>query len=292
MRWSRSTAFVLAAAGALACNSNFEAQSQIARVRVLGVRSEPAELVIPLTPGPGSVPPIVHLEALAVAPEGRPVAVEFAFCRPFANVYAADFECPGKDGVSLRDGGLSLLDPAIVALLTRGDGGVQTGDPLADPLVAGQLAQGLALQVGYLATDGTEGERGVERGYASVTLRRTDVPNHNPTLIDIEADGGTLEGRVLPRATQILLSPVLAPDAQERITTPDGGQSLESISLSWFASGDARIANLRSAILPSGLAKSTTALTTPDAGGVTTLWVVARDGRGGTAWVERTFSSQ
>jgi hypothetical protein len=270
----------------LACNTNFEKQSQIERVRVLGVRSEPAELVVPTTAGP-LLP--LQLEALAVAPEGRPVAVRFALCRLFANVYAADFQCPGKDGVEFIDGGLSLADPRVQALfLGPGGGGGQ--DPFANPLLAAQLDTGLSLQVGYEATDGTDGGSGIERGFAIVRVRRTDAPNHNPDLADVTVDGGSLQGASLPRATTVVLSPVMAEGALETYAV-DGGQAQESISLSWYASGDAEVGSLRSVISASDAGVSTTTLTTPDGGGATSVWVVARDGRGGTSWLRRELSS-
>jgi hypothetical protein len=277
----------LALLGLAACSTDFERQSQIARVRVLAVRSEPAELLIPFTlDGPA---PAVQLEALAVAPEDRPVSVRLAFCRPFVNVYAADFECPGKDGVELVDGGLSLLDPRVLALFTGPDGG-QGGNPLADPLVVSQLGAGIPLQVGYEATDGTAGAAGVERGFATVVARQTLSPNHNPTILDVEVGGVSLQGRHLDAGVDVVLEPRLGPGALE-VYALDGGTLQEGLSLSWFASGGAAISDFRSAVLPGDAGVATTTLTTPDAGGATTVWVVARDGRGGTGWLVRRFTS-
>jgi hypothetical protein len=276
-----------------ACNSSFELQSQIARVRVLGVRAEPAELVIPAAGPPG----IVHLEALAVAPEGRAVSVRFAFCRPFANVFAADFECPGKDGVDLLDGGLSLLDPRILALLGAGvEGGA--GAVLASPGFAAQLAVGVPFQVGYQATDGTDpNDGGLELGFATLIARRTDAPNLNPEVLDVQVDGASLDGLTLDGGASVTLTPVVSPRSQEPVVAADGGLTQESLSFSWFTSGEARVGSLRSVLLASGdpaasRTASTTVLSTPDAGARSTLWVVVRDGRGGTSWRASTFTTR
>jgi hypothetical protein len=273
----------------VSCNSNFEKQSQIARVRVLGVRAEPAELLVP-----AAGPPLpVQLDALAVAPDGRPVSVQFAFCRPFTNVYASTFECPGRDGVDLSDGGLSLLDPQILALLgAAGDG--SAGNPLSQPAFAAQLQAGVPFQVGYLATDGADDPEGLERGYATITAQQTDTPNHNPGLLDVQLDGVSLEGQLLEKGVTVTLTPVVS-DGSFEIYAAAGGPAQETLSISWFASGDAQIGSLRSVLTPEAGASSAaaqTTLVTPSSSGSTTVWVVARDGRGGTSWLARTFSTR
>lgn len=270
-----------------ACADDFEPQSRIARVRVLGVRSQPAEITIPPE---GGIPNSVQLDALAVAPQGRAVTVKFAFCRPFANAFAADFECPGKDGVDLPDGNLNLLDPKVLALLGGGapDGSGAPANPFADPALQAQLAQGLKLNVGYIATDGTEGDRGVERGVGTVFVRASTTPNRNPEVSDLQFAGTRLEGSSFPVSTPVELTPIPAADAQESYLE-SGVTKQEAISWSWFTTSVGAIEELRSVTLAGGGGESSTVLTTPDQAEEATLWVVARDGRGGIGWRSARF---
>jgi hypothetical protein len=253
-----------------ACNMDFERQSQVKRARVLAVRAEPAELSAPVSPaGPPAVLE-VRLSALSVSPDGGVPAVRFALCRP-ANPYAADFECPGKDGVELPDGRLSLLDPGVQSL---------TGITPPPPGVPLQPAS-IPLFVGFEC----EGERGVRQ----VAFRFTDAPNQNPELVDLQLDGGSLAGP-LKAGEEVEVFPVLGEGSRETFLLPDGGTRLEPIAYSWHATGEGLIGFFRSLAPAEGDdADLSSTRFTPDAGDTSvTFHVVARDGRGGTAWISRT----
>jgi hypothetical protein len=280
--------FTLAACLA-ACAPDFELQSEIARVRVLAVKAEPAELA--LDPGFSSIPPPVTLTALAVAPEGRTVNVTYALCRA-GNAYAAELECPGKDGVALPASQLNVLDPTIQAALLEfanaGTGGTGDGPPdFNDPAVRQQLEAGIPLFIGYEASDGSGTPEGVERGVRRLTLRLTTTPNRNPRLEDVLRDDASLTGP-LPANTEVVLRPRLAEGSAERFTGRDGEQT-EQVFYSWFATGSGEVQQFRSLEPVDGKAGNPTSkYLTPGEAQRVTVYVVARDGRGGVDWLERT----
>ena len=253
-----------------ACNMDFERQSQVKRPRVLAVRAEPAELSSPLSPAGPPAALEVQLSALAVSPDGGVPPVRYALCRP-ANPYAADFDCPGEDGLELPDGRLSLLDPAVQAW---------TGIRPPPPGVPLQPAS-IPLFVGFEC----EGERGVRQ----LALRFTDAPNQNPELVDLQLDGGTLTGP-LAVGEEVEIVPVLGEGSRETYALPDGGTRLEPMAYSWHATGEGLVGFFRSLAPGAGEDEDLSSTRyTPDAGDTSvTFHVVARDGRGGTAWISRT----
>jgi hypothetical protein len=274
----RALVLSLAVVGLVGCSNDFEAQTQLKRVRVLAIRADPPQLIVPTD---GSAPVPVQLTPLAVNGDGGAVAVRFALCSPYANPTAADFACPGKDGVDLRGGTLSLLDPAVQGLLgAGGDGGT--------PDLA-VLQAGVDLTVGYEATDGSPGERGVERGTRSVQLIATDAPNHNPKLLDITTQGNGIQGVHQVASATVPLGPLLADGSAETYTTASGAHT-EALFYSWFATGDGKLANLRSQEPVDGVGVRTVDYTTPDHTTDVTVYLVVRDGRGGEDWVARTLS--
>jgi hypothetical protein len=268
------------------CDMDLEKQSQVTRVRVLAVKSTPAELVVPED---GQAPGEVRLEALAVAPDARPLTVSFALCRP-GNVYAQDFECPGRDGVALPEGRLSLEDPAVRELLGEvlaasapGGGSMD----MSDPAVRSRLEAGVPFVVGYAVSDGSGTPEGGERGLRRMTARLTSTPNQNPRVTDVLFQGQSLTGP-LPVGTEVELTPVLAPDSQERYVGPEG-EVTESVTFAWHATGTGDVEFFRS-VQPGADVPGTpaTEYTTPAEPQAVTFYVVARDGRGGTDWLVRT----
>lgn len=273
-----------------ACSPDFERQSQIERVRVLAVKAEPAELT--LDPSLSTLPEPVVLSALAVAPGGRPVTVTYSLCKP-GNAYSAELDCPGKDGVALPEGKLDLLDPALQQALldfaSAATGTGNTGQPLDlnDPKVRAQLEAGVPMFIGYEASDGSGTPEGVERGVRRLTVKLTATPNHNPKLADVLRGDATLSG-TLPLDTEVVLQPKLADGSAERFTGTDGEQT-EQIFYSWFATGGGEVKEFRSLEPVDGKpGDPTTKYQTPKEAQRVTFYVVARDGRGGVDWLERT----
>lgn len=283
----RTPVLLALAASLAACAPDFELQSEIARVRVLAVKAEPAELV--LDPNLSTLPPPVTLTALAVAPEGRTVSVTYSLCRA-GNVYSAELECPGKDGVALPANQLNVLDPAIQSALLEfaNAGGSGDGPPdFNDPAVRQQLEAGIPLFIGYEANDGSGTPEGVERGVRRLTVRLTSSPNQNPKLEDVLRDDASLTGP-LPANTEVVLRPRLAEGSAERFTGQDGEQT-EQIFYSWFATGSGEVKQFRSLESVDGKpGNPSSKYLTPTEAQRVTFYVVARDGRGGVDWMERT----
>lgn len=285
----RTLVFTALAAWLAGCSTDFEMQSEIVRVRVLAVKAEPAELT--LDPSMSTSPPPVKLTALAVAPEGRPVTVTYSLCRA-TNAYAAEVECPGKDGVSLPTAELDVLDPNIQSALrelANGGAGSASDEPpdFSDPALLKQLEAGVPLFIGYEASDGTGTPEGVERGVRRVMVRLTTAPNQNPRLEDVLLDDASLTGP-LPVSTEVTLRPKLAEGSAERFMGTNGEQT-EQIFYSWYATGSGEMQQLRSLEPVDGKPGDPTAeYLTPAEPQRVTFYVVARDGRGGVDWLERT----
>ena len=285
LRSMTALGFLLVAA---ACGEELEQQSEIRRVRVLGVKSTPSELALPTA---GGLPAPLQLEALAVAPDGSTPPVTFALCAA-GNVYSADFQCPGKDGLTLPGGRLDLGDPAVQAFVAQafvapGAGGGPV-DP-NDPALAAALEAGIPFFVGFLADDGSGRPEGQERGVRQLKLRRTDTPNQNPELADVLYEGASLT--TLPAGGQTVeLRPVLAAGAQEPLPGKDAN---ETVSFAWHASGEGDVEFFRSVQRGDDQpGEPTTEYVTPEAPGRVTFYVVARDGRGGTGWLVRDVEVQ
>ncbi len=269
-----------------ACGPKFELQQEIRRVRVLAVKAEPAELT--LNPDVPAVPPPTRFTTLAVAPDERSVEVTLALCRP-GNAYGSELECPGKDGATLPQGQLSLMDPSVQQILQEtaqaGSGGAALD--FNDPQTRAVLEQGVPLFVGYKASDGSDTPEGQEQGVHRLTLKLTATPNQNPRMEEILLDDAPLAGP-LPLDTELVLRPKLAEGSLEQYDTPDGPRT-EQIFYSWFATGDGKVKELRSMEPVDGKpGEPTIHYQTPKEAQRVTIYVVARDGRGGVDWLSRT----
>jgi hypothetical protein len=277
---------------ALACSDDLERQSQLQRVRVLGIRAEPAEVAVNFQ-GRLAVR-TVDLKALTFAPEAQPVSMTYAVCRLDAQVFAIGVRCPGKDGFTLDGGVLPLTDPELSSYLQQLEDGGTIGDGgtfLSDPRVSEQLRRGFPLNIGYLATDGTPGERGFERGLHQLRIRTTRAPNQNPRLLEITtSDGVPVQGRSFPLNSKVSFVPILADGSIETFINADGELVTEQIFYSWFATGSGKVEDFRSQEPYQGAGKRESTYTTGNVVEDVTLYVVVRDGRGGTDWLIRTFS--
>ena len=250
------------------CPAGLEEQQHIGKLRVLAVRADPPELV--LLPDAGL--PATTLTALAIDPSGAPISMRFALCTDLSGVPSSNLPCPGTAGIDLPDAGplaarLDLSDPRILAFAASAqlDGGAFDAGGLVQT-----LDDGVPLLYGFQAT--TDAAR--LDGFGTITFRtgKRGPAGTNPELLSLDLDGG-----VHPGAT-VRLTPITAPkdDATKRY------------GFSFFATAG-EISSLRSTdTTASGQSANTWVdWTVPDAGGAVRLWVVVRDGRGGTAFLER-----
>jgi hypothetical protein len=281
-----------------ACATDLEKQSEVLKLRVLAVRADPAEIVV----SDGGSPPVTTLTALAVEPSGVATAVRYALCTVQDPAPSPTLDCPGSQGLDLPARGddsalLDLRDPRFLPILLTADGG--TSD------AAAVLREGVPVVIGFEATapahteadGGPAGADGgslqVVRGYTTVVVHDDSRPaNQNPELaavrigpdggIDLAADGST----AVPSATVERLTPIPAPGAKEG--TPSGP---EKLGYSFFATAGS-VSSLRSTDTTSTGQTADTFVdwTTPSGPGPVRIWVVVRDGRGGTGWLERDLS--
>jgi hypothetical protein len=266
-------AALLAAVATLAagCPSNLEEQSHVSKLRVLAVRADPAELVVTADGGA----PAATLTALAVEPHDAGIAVQFALCREITGTPSPTLPCPGDAGIELPPTGpfsarLDLADPAIVAFATSAqlDGGLfDAGSGLEEA-----LAEGVPLLIGFTARIATERLDGF-----STLILRSDArgpAGENPQLTSLEiGDGGSVSTRQVVR-----LQPVTLPKTEPA----------KKYGFTFFAT-DGSISSLRSTdtTATGQMAPTWVEWTTPATPGQVRLWVVLRDGVGGTDWLDR-----
>ncbi len=298
-----AAAALLAGLRLAACGTNFNVQSQIISMRVLGVQAEPAELILQ----DGGPLPSTTLTALAIDPSGAVITIRYALCAQQGSLPAAGLDCPGDAGIDLPDAGplsarLDLNDPAIqaeaIALFASYDGGAGGAGSLG-----ALLAAGIPLAVGFSADapahDNPDGGPAPTAGYpdqhtigfAEVTLRTAGAPvNRNPEMADINAnmmaisaDGGT----TFHAGQTVTLVPVVTEGSKEAL--PDGG--LESLDFSFYTTyGSLSALRSTDTTLTGEPGLISSDYTAPEQPGPARLWVVVRDGRGGIGWIERDFN--
>jgi hypothetical protein len=267
-----------------ACSNDFEKQSEIVKLRVLGIRADPAELIV----AEGSPPPKTTFTALAVTPDGGPATVSFAVCTDQTNPPSGDLDCPGAQGIDLPATGptsavLDFGDPRLqqlaLELASSSDGGVP------------DFAAGVPIIVGFEASSALpDGGTDMLRGLTTMTAHDGSRPsNRNPDLDALRTDAGEIDtdgGTAFATGTVERLTPVPAADAKE--TTRTGP---EALSFSFFATAGS-ISSLRSVdTTATGQPADTFSdYTSPVDPQEVRLWVVVRDGRGGTGWIARSVA--
>jgi hypothetical protein len=293
----RALACAAAAVLLCGCPDGLEHQSSVTKLRVLAVRAEPSELV--LVPD-GGLPKTV-LTALAVEPSGAPIAMSYALCE-ILGTPAAQLDCPGDAGIDLADAGplsatLDLADPRFLAFAAGFDGGAGFAD------AGGLLAAGVPLVVGFTATapafgnpdGGPPAQQGsLQRldGFATVIVRTGGPANVNPALeglqIAEELDGGLL-GSAVDARPELQLRPG---ETVHLIPLPGPKDDPSKRYGFTFFVTDGSTSSLRSTDTTStGQAAETwVEWTTPLVPQTVRIWVVVRDGRGGTAWIERSVA--
>jgi hypothetical protein len=271
-----------------ACEPSVVDQSQLLTTRVLAIRADPPELVVPQD---GGLPVPVHFSILAFEPDGGTPTVTLALCLS-GDPYSADFQCPGVDGVSLPDDTLDVASPDIAALLGAFDGGIPDAGLTPDERGVLQVA------IGYFATNGGTGVGDTERGVYRLGVRFSGNPNHNPELLAvIVPDGGSLGGASLPLQQNVLLTPEIPQGGADSLwpsvgvdggieTYPslDGGILYENLNYSWYAT-QPDVNDFRSREpTPVDTAETAYSQYSGAQRGPVTFYVVLRDGRGGTSW--------
>ncbi len=293
-------AFMLAAAGLLlaGCPDGLERQSHVSKLRVLAVRAEPSELL--LQPNAGL--PRTVFTALAVEPSGAPITIRYALCETLSGVPSAQLACPGDAGIDLdSDAGslsatLDLADPRVLAFALA-NGGIVPAD------AGGLLAKGIPLLVGFTANapafgnaDGgppaQQGSLQVLNGFTTVTVRTGAPADTNPTLLGLQI-AEELDGGVLLPAIEARPELQLRPGTTVHLIPVPGPKDDPSKRYGFsFFTTDGSTSSLRSTDTTSTGQPADIWIewTTPLLPQTVRIWVVVRDGRGGTGWIERSVA--
>lgn len=247
--------FVAAAIATLTgCDDATSERWLLEEVRVLGVRSEPAEA----QPGVD-----VALEALVVDPVGagsRAVQIAWAVCTPDANLGQASCAEPGRT-VPLGVGTATTLSIAADAL---------------DGLTVEQALFGIDLYVVVAASAPAVADvagEDAEAAFKRIRVSTDPAPNVNPVLswfnpASTPVEGGTtlLQAAATVESAEIFAGPL--------------GEDVEDLRFSWYTTaGELE----RGVTLGEPLASEIEWKAESDA----TLYVVLRDGRGGLDWAIR-----
>jgi len=291
-----------------ACGNDFAPYSELDRLRILAVQSEPA------TPLPGET---AVLSALVFTPGGEPPSFHWSWCPVPARADQA-YACP-MDQSAAEQIFSGLVDPSVGWVLPSLDLGTNSTARLNYPFPVAALT---ALCAGGLESQGYSQGIDCEGGYpimvtvdvstASSTLRAgfvvrlpSDSPptiNHNP-----QPSGLSLAGLPLDvTATTLVVAPsqtvdlqaVFPADSSEARPIPAAegppGQRLERLTASWFADGG-RIDTDRTVFIDGTSPIDQTSRnrwTAPSAqewpsDNVVWFMVVLRDDRGGVGWIAR-----
>ncbi len=275
---------------ALGCEPPVVSQTELLTTRVLAIRADPPELVVPPD---GGLPPPVHFSVLSFAPAGAVPSVTLALCVA-GDPYGPDSGCPGPNGIPLPGDTLDVANPEIEALLLALDGGLPTsGLPPTEPGV-------FQVAIGYFATTGGTAPGDSEVGVYRLGVRFSGRPNHNPQLLAVGvSDGGSpLAGAALPQGQNVTLTPAI-PDGGPNPAWPsvgidggvetylgiDGGTFYETLFFSWYATAPTVNDLFSNEPTPTDMAETPSSQFNGTSVGPVTFYVVLRDGRGGTDWM-------
>lgn len=305
------------------CKPEFDGRaSLVSDTRVLAIRGDAAEAA-PST--------LVSFEALVVGPDGRHkgAPVDWAFCtqpKPLSesdDVAPADcFQLKGQDLVTIGTGdatksklpknGCRQFGPDVPE--------AKPGDPPgrpADPDLTGGYYQPVRLILpdgsGYvLALYEARLVCGLPGAPSDVlqTFKKGYKVNTNPTIASATVDGAMLPaaqdkpGPTIARGAKTTLSvawPACMGDAacggQEQYLYYDpSARALstkgESFEIAWYATGGTFDADRTGADEGATVGHSENGFTAPNAAGTVLVWVVVRDSRGGSTWLETRVEVQ
>ncbi len=262
---------------------------QLDRLRVLGVRAEPAE------PQPGED---VSFEALVWSPDGAEVPTIWFACLPES---ADEFGCEIDPALAASLEGLdpeTMTDEELAALFAQlVEAGLIGATPYLQPswTAPADALDGLdeiaakegvsALVTLQAVPEGAEDEDDVELAYKRVPISLADTPNHNPEFElwtvsgeDIASGGGV---SLSAGETVSVTAGLLDGSVEDYDYTAEDGSietRTEEPYFTWYATGG-EFENTTS-LWPT----DTVSWTAPAEAGTYELIVTVRDRRGGMAW--------
>lgn len=244
------------------CASDFEKASLVAGLRVLAITAEPP------TASPTDLvqfTPLVH--------PGTDVTFTWSLCA-LAKGPTTGYEC-AVDEVPL--GATPTTSLAVATLVKKAQDVADTTGATID------LEAGVTVYARLKVATADDTVEAVKR----LTITTAEPRNRNPALSGLKADGKdwTAEPLVVEPSQKVSLTPRPADGAAET-WDDDGDQQTEELLYAWFATAGAMEQVFSYEGQPDN-AWTAPELEDEDTKDIT-LWVVVRDGRGGTAWLERT----
>jgi hypothetical protein len=266
------------------CGGQFAHITLVERLRILGIRADPPEI---------GVFGEVELSALIADPggEGRPLSCTWAVCLFELGSVATDLSCPGPDSFYLPGD----CDSAILRMTELAAWLAEQGYPIddIDPQDPPTDMEELPLIVGLLVRAGDDQTNGFKR----IGLRLVDKDeefNLNPLLVGVTIGGIHWSPGDAPVEVVADQKVLVVPEADESTRQiyqreDDEEERLEDFMFSWFTtSGEFLFRRTLLEIDSHGQRLDTNTWKLPPDVLVpeNTLWLVVRDGRYGTDWIE------
>ena len=261
------------------CGKGEDPATLVERLRILAVRADPPE---------ATLDEIVGFEALIADPSGasRPISVTWAVCLLDVPSSASDTFCSGPGSYPIQGTGasVSLSLPDLADWIAQR--GIDLNKLIGDPRLGD-----IYLLIGIEVSAGDETVQAMKR--LKLQLKTGEPVNHNPQITDLEMDGASLGAQPvsLNAGAKHKFRPVVSEDSREWfIPDKDTDEKLEDNIFSWFATGG-DLSDSRT-ILDTDNAGNDLVIndwTAPNEPGLHSLWLVVRDGRYGTDWIEILF---
>lgn len=273
-----------------ACDNNFQKESIVVDLRVLAIRTDPAEVVVDFDPAAPTIPdmPPVKVTTLISDPVGpRPLAWTMTACPERFN-RRCDPELPS---VRFAEG---TTDGAPEATLEADVGLLRAALENDDFLGLGGVPVQIELTLRPMDAPDAEAVYAAKIVFYAPRQPEDRVANANPAMT-LDADGEPFVSSLeVATGTEVLLEPVERPDIHETYSVPtldgDVRTFTENMRYSWLATAG-RFSNEKTGGATDAFGNVPllrTRWTAPDVAGAVTLWVVQRDERGGTFWLQRT----
>lgn len=265
---ARATMLVLAALAAAGCSDKLPSRALVDDLRVLAVRADPPEAAPGMT---------VTFDGLVGDPEvpARPVRRGWAICTPGDGGVAT---CGDPTRVVVLGTGLRVTWTVPDDFLTELDPeDAETGRDVF-------VVLGIELEM----EEGKPGPGEHDVAFKRIRISTHPAPNTNPLIESLTLDGRSADGHLpvdVDERLELAVRPVAG--AAETYIGPDGEEKVEELRYTWLVTGGSIGDPVTWGEGEDGVSVTDWKLPDDRDPPHQTLWVVLRDGRGGTAWASQ-----
>jgi hypothetical protein len=277
-----------------ACQTGFERPSIVIDLRVLAMRTDPAEVVVDFDPRQPELPdvPPVTVTTLVADPLGpRPLAYTMTACPEQFRRRCA----PELPSFRFAEGTTTGAPEAVLQADARLLAAALEYD---DFLGLGGVPVQIVMTLRPVDAPESETLHAAKLIFYAPRVPEDRQPNRNPVIAQLLADDEPLAEEtplVVAPGAEVRLEPVEPEGVRESYVVPtldgDVRRFTENIRYSWLATAgrfsDERTGGPTDAFGNVPLLR--TRWRAPEIPGPVTLWVVQRDERGGTSWIQRTL---